>query len=231
MIQKKFNVISGGASGIFARQVMLRQRYGRLEICKVPCPRPGKGTKGQQAQRDRWKDAGNYYASVKTLGLEQLYRHDLPWGWNVQNRAVSDFYHAPEIVSVDSSDYTGLPGEVLIINATDDFMVKQVTVAIYDHDNVLVESGRAKQLPDSEYWEYTATRVNNSGGRVEITATDHPGNEDKMVLNVEGTAEMVTVLVTATGTPNQPVSRPKKAFMPKRERRSLRQGREPLPGS
>lgn len=217
MIQKHFNAISSGAKGMFARQVVLRYRYGQLEICKVPARRPGKGTPSQQAERQRWKDANEYYASaVRMPGVKERYKKGLPRGWNVQNRAVKDFYNAPEIKNVEGGHYTGLAGEVIRITAVDDFMVESVSVAIYDADNQLVEKGKAVHL-GGDNWEYTATRDNKGSGRIEIIAKDMPGNEDKMVLAIEGKVEMVATLVQqAVKAP-----RPQKAFIVKRGKKSV----------
>lgn len=185
MLQKEFNSILTGAYGIFAGQVMVRKRHRKPEICKVPRQRPGKGTEGQETERQRWKDANNYYRSVaKIPELKALYKKDLPIGWNAQNRSVSDYYHAPEIKDVDASGYTGSEGSLIRIVATDDFMVYKVIVSIYNEDNLLIESGEAQLAGNPDEWVFTAACDHKGSGRIEIIASDLPGNEDMVILTV-----------------------------------------------
>lgn len=218
MIQKDFNAISTGFTGKFSNQVCIRKRYGKLEITKVPVRRPGPGTDGQQAERQRWTNANAWYRkAVKgDAGRCALYKSGIPLGWNVQNRAVSDYYHAPVISGVNTGAYAGNRGDILRITATDDFMVHRVTVSIYNTEGVLVESGMATPGQGDE-WLYRTRRNNKEGGRVEVVAADMPGNEDRVLLNIQADVALVCEPVAAA----TPVNRPKKAFIWKRERKQL----------
>lgn len=185
MILKKHNAISSGFRGLFDGQVMIRERKGQVELCKAPVKRPGKPTSGQQKARDRFTEANIYYRWVVAVPeLEALYIQARTGHKTVQNLAISDFYHAPEIESINLDDYKGQPGDIITINATDNFCVHKVLVCIYDADNQLVEKGEALQQGDTEYWDYTALCQHAGGGRVEVTARDLPENETKVVVEL-----------------------------------------------
>jgi hypothetical protein len=92
--------------------------------------------------------------------------------------AVADFFHAPDISVIDVSGYSGHAGDVIRIEVTDDFAVRTVKVVISNVDGSLVEEGYAVQEAIGYEWTYTATADNDSlkGDRIEIFASDMPGN-------------------------------------------------------
>lgn len=94
------------------------------------------------------------------------------------NVAFADFFHAPEINEIDSSNYTTQAGSLIRIDVMDDFKVKSVHVRIERADASLVEQGDATEDPDGIHWNYTATIANTSlaGCKIIVTARDFPGN-------------------------------------------------------
>jgi hypothetical protein len=99
-------------------------------------------------------------------------------GQSARNVAVADFFHAPDIHDVDVTGYRGLPGDVIRIEVTDDFMVKAVKVVITRADGTPVEEGYATQEPAGYVWKYVAAVENltQDGDRIEVFASDLPGN-------------------------------------------------------
>jgi hypothetical protein len=92
--------------------------------------------------------------------------------------AIADFLKGPEVETVDLTSYNGQAGDAIRIIVTDNFAVKTVTVRIFDADDRPVEEGEAQISPLGYEWLFTATETtdNWSGGRVEILASDTPGN-------------------------------------------------------
>ncbi|WP_295121224.1 hypothetical protein [uncultured Chitinophaga sp.] len=181
MKQKLFNPISHGCSGKFGKHVVLRVRNGETLICAAPPPRPGKGTPAQEAARLRFSKANDYALMVMARpDLEPIYKAASTPAKSVHNLAVSDYFHAPEITALNISEYNGLPGDMIRIDAIDNFMVKSVSVSIYNQNNILVESGMAVQQAGAR-WEYAATTLQEytGGYRVCVAAKDYPGNETK----------------------------------------------------
>ncbi|UOQ71343.1 hypothetical protein [Hymenobacter cellulosilyticus] len=92
--------------------------------------------------------------------------------------AVADYLSAPSIRNVDFSAYHGKPGDVITVQATDNFAVTEVRVRIQNPDGTLVEEGPALPDPDGFTFRFTAKASNTSleGDKITVTAADRPGN-------------------------------------------------------
>ena len=110
--------------------------------------------------------------------LKELYGKAAKKGQTAYNIAVADMLQAPNIERIDLSGYTGRPGDVIKVLVTDDFHVKEVLVTITNGDGSLVESGYAQPDAIGYLWIYTTTEDNENldGDKIEITASDIPGN-------------------------------------------------------
>ena len=77
---------------------------------------------------------------------------------------------------LDVSAYHGRSGDLVAVEATDDFAVMGVTVAIKDSGGGVIEQGPA--LLVGGRWQYTATTAVGPGEAltIEATATDRPGH-------------------------------------------------------
>jgi hypothetical protein len=118
--------------------------------------------------------------------LSEAYAGKTKPGQTFRNLAVADYLHAPDIDLIDLSGYHGKPGDVIRIEVTDDFAVKEVKIVITNSDGTLVEEGFARPEPSGYEWTYTATATNDdlSGDRIDVSASDTPCNI------VEKTAEL-----------------------------------------
>ncbi len=92
--------------------------------------------------------------------------------------AFADAVHAPEVKSIDVKHYTSKPGSHILIEALDDFMVKEVRVDIVDGCGQFIESGFAVESEDQLHWQYTAQNANLhlQGTTIAAHAFDHPRN-------------------------------------------------------
>lgn len=79
---------------------------------------------------------------------------------------------------MDFSAYRGQIGDLITIQATDDFALAEVRVNIQNPDGTLVEEGSAVGDPDGFTFRYRATAANTSlaGDKITVTAIDRPGN-------------------------------------------------------
>ena len=110
--------------------------------------------------------------------MKELYGQAAKKGQTAYNIAVADMLQAPNIEHIDLSGYTGRPGDVIKVRVTDDFLVKEVRVTITNDDGSSVETGFAQPDAIGYLWQYTTTQDNENlaGDKIEITASDMPGN-------------------------------------------------------
>jgi hypothetical protein len=182
MAKQKNNVVTHGLSGTVGGMLVFRQTATGTVIQSLPRV-SGKWTEAQQAQRRKFQRAVLYGRAVLAdPALRQEYeaaahrKNRAPY-----NVAVADFLHAPDIELIDVSGYHGMSGDVIRIEATDDFMVKEVRVVISDHEGRLIEEGYAQPGVLNIEWVYTVTvdNPNPTGDRIEVYASDMPGNISK----------------------------------------------------
>jgi hypothetical protein len=144
-------------------------------------------TEAQLAHRRRFQHAILYSMGIMSdPELSAAYASKAKPGQSARNVAVADFFHAPDIHSVDVTGYRGLPGDVIRIEVTDDFMVKEVKVVITRANGTPVEEGYATQEPIGYVWKYVATVENltQDGDRIEVFASDLPGNVSEKTMEL-----------------------------------------------
>jgi hypothetical protein len=157
------------------------KRYGdEVLISRKPDLEGQVATEAQLAVRDRFREAALYGkmvmadADTKALYVEAAKAKGKP----VFSLTVADFFNAPTVNEVDLSGYSGVVGDVIVIQASDDFDVAAVAVALTDADGNAIEDGAAVVTPtDSGRWIYTAQTAVATGitVRIGVTATDRPG--------------------------------------------------------
>jgi hypothetical protein len=177
MAKQKNNVVTYGLSGKVGRMLVFRQTAGGTVVQSMPRT-SGKVTEAQQAHQRKFQRAVLYSLGVLSdPRMEAAYAAKAQPGQSARNVAVADFFHAPDISVVDVSGYSGQPDDIIRIEVTDDFAVKEVKVVIRNADGTLVEEGEAVQSATGYEWTYTATAHNDlEGDRIEIFASDTPGN-------------------------------------------------------
>jgi hypothetical protein len=138
-----------------------------------------KVTEAQRTQRRKFQRAVLYSSGVAAdPELSAAYAAKAKAGQTLRNVAVADFLRAPDIDVIDLSAYHGQPGDVIRIEVTDDFAVKEVKVVISNSDGSPVEEGYAQPEAVGYEWTYKATAQNDNleGDRIEIFASDTPGH-------------------------------------------------------
>ncbi len=180
MAKQTNNVVTHGLSGKIGDLLIFRQWNGKTIVSSVP-RQPKTVSDKQKQQRERFQNAVLYAQSaVAAEGLKEQYAAGAQKGKSAFNIAVADFLTAPDIRQIDLSEYTGQPGGKIHITISDDFAVTTVSVSITNADGTLVEKGEALRGLGN-LWTYTATQENQSleGDKIEIIASDLPGNQTK----------------------------------------------------
>jgi hypothetical protein len=178
MAKQKNSVVTHGLSGMIGKMLVFRQLNGRTVISAAPRVN-AQATDRQKEQRQRFQRAVLYAgAAASDPQMAAAYAAAAKPGQHIRNVAIADFLHAPDINTVDVSRYHGQPGDIMRIEVTDDFAVKEVKVVITNPDGSLVEEGYAQPEAAGYEWTYRATAVNDEleGDRIEIFASDIPGN-------------------------------------------------------
>lgn len=182
MAKSEDNLFTYGLRGMVGRQMVFRNRKGQITVSKRPRP-PKTRSKDQRKHASRFKEAAIYAKAV--LADEEIRKiyteraaQDQEKIINAYNLAIGDYMKAPVIEKVNPDEYTGQAGERIIVSATDDFEVKEVTVEIRQSGGTFVEKGKA--LPDANGtdWKYTTQLVNTlfTGSIITVSASDRPGN-------------------------------------------------------
>jgi len=143
----------------------------RPTITAAPSP-------AQQAVRDRFKVAAAYARAVLADPVQQP-RYQAAArakGTTVFAFALGDFMKPPVVHAIDASGYHGGIGDLIKVDASDDFEVVAVGVVIRDATDAILEEGPAALVEGR--WTYVATTAVAPGETVmiEATATDRPGH-------------------------------------------------------
>jgi hypothetical protein len=176
------NPLLQGASGKFANVVVYRRVRGKVVMAKKPKPQsPSTVTEKQLGIRKSFKKAAGYAKrQIAKPEVKRLYAEGLtPRKHNAYLVAVCDYLKVPEIVAVNLTAYTGTAGQTILIEASDDFRVAAVSVAIQSADGTQIESGAAN-VPEglSDDWSYVTTVDNATiaGTKVLVSVSDIAGN-------------------------------------------------------
>jgi len=184
MAISRYNVVMHSASGVVGGLIQFSQRNGKTIIGKRRA-KTSKATDAQLAIRQKFVKASNYAkASLENPERLALYEAKASLGVTPYNLALKDYFTPPEIVEIINTSYTGAAGGRIDILATDDLVVKALSVSIYNAAGVMVESGEAVKTEEG-FWHYTAAAnlPQLAGAKIVATATDLPGNA--------GSAELV----------------------------------------
>ncbi len=154
------NLILKGASGQIGKQVVVRNRQGRVILSSYPIASKSKTDK-QIAQREKFKDAVAYaktvLAQADILKYYDAVAKSLNNGTSPFNIAVKD-YLKPTVGYVDKGDYKGGVGNVIKIYTDSILPITAVSVKVMLND-VLLETSNAERL-DTNEWVYTAQKAN-----------------------------------------------------------------------
>jgi hypothetical protein len=133
----------------------------------------------QQASSVRFLAAQKYAAkALEDPTLKAAYKAICRGHQNPRNLAIRDAMRPPVVESVELAGYTGKPGQIVRVNATDDFRVVEVKVTVRGPAGELIEEGLAGLSSDDGQWSYATTTEVPSGQSVSVLAVakDNPGN-------------------------------------------------------
>jgi hypothetical protein len=181
------NDVTEGLSGKFGRQICFRQVGDTTEVYRRPGKRTTPSTPAQQAIHNQFLNALYYARTVIADPVKKaIYRDKVKGRRSAFSLAVADYFKAPEVKFINASHYNGLLGDVIKIQAVDNFKVVSVKVEITDGSGAVLEQGEATPLPGNIEWEYKATVPNRfiQRSQIKATATDVPGNTGALFITL-----------------------------------------------
>jgi hypothetical protein len=136
-------------------------------------------TEKQKANSGRFLAAQQYAATaLADPTLKAAYKAACRGHQNPRNLAIRDAMRPPVVESVNLDSFTGKPGELVSVKATDDFRVVEVKVSVRSSGGELIEEGMAEPGSAEGEWSYR-TKAEVAGGQsvsVMAVAKDNPGN-------------------------------------------------------
>jgi hypothetical protein len=187
MAQSVDNIVTKGFFGSLDKTLTFRQRAGVTIISKKRRASSIAPTDAMLAVRAKFLTAVAYgKKAIKNAATKALYNSAATGMLSGFNLATADAFTPPVVNSIAVDKYHGAVGDPITIDATDDFKVNGVSVAIHDAAGNLIEQGNAVLQTDSPDWLYTATVANAApaGCKISATATDLPGNTGSLVVTL-----------------------------------------------
>src|SRR5450432_2246246 len=187
MAQSVDNIVTKGFFGSLDKTLTFRQRAGFTIISKKRRGSSSAPSDGMLAVRTKFLSAVAYASkAIKNAVTKALYNSAATGMQSAFNVATADAYNPPVVNSIAADKYHGAVGDHITVDATDDFKVNSVSVAIHDAAGNLIEQGVAVLQTETADWLYTATVVNAApaGCKVSATATDLPGNTGSLVITL-----------------------------------------------
>jgi len=187
MAQSVDNIVTKGFFGSLDKTLTFRQRAGFTIISKKRRGSSSAPSDGMLAVRTKFLSAVAYASkAIKNAVTKGLYNSAATGMQSAFNVATADAYNPPVVNSIAVDKYQGAVGDHITVDASDDFKVKSVSVAIHDAAGNLIEQGTAVLQTETADWLYTATVVNAApaGCKVSATATDLPGNTGSLEITL-----------------------------------------------
>jgi hypothetical protein len=177
MAKANNNIFVRNLSGSVGKQFVIRKgRGGDTIVSNMPSfSEDRQFDQNQLDHQDTFRHAILY---AKTVKNDELYINKAA-GTSMTpfNAAVADYFKEPVILEIDASEWQGIAGNEISVQAVDDTLVTKVHVTISDPNGAVLEEGNA-QRAGGLWWTYTAnTQVPmEPKPHVVVTAYDQPGN-------------------------------------------------------
>jgi hypothetical protein len=182
MGKQRNNPMMNNTTGMVGKTVVFKSYYGDTIVANRPKKSSKKISDARLKIQEKFTVAASYAKqAMLNAATKALYATGIGGTRRTaQSVAMSDFLNAPKVRVIDASEYKGAIGDLILVNAVDDFKVTKVKVTITSAAGVLIESGDAVQgTVDMFTWTYTATAANAvlAGTTIAATAYDTPNNK------------------------------------------------------
>lgn len=189
MAHSNNSVITGKLQGTLGKELVFREWEGKTVVAKAPKRRKGEPSPAQAEKQERFLLASRYARAIinsEDKSMAEAYATALKPRQNVYSRALEDCMSPPVVRSINTRNYKGTVGDMIVVRAIDDFRVVSVRVEIYAANGTLLETGNAQQNLNGLDWSYPVTQANTTltGSKIIAIATDVPGNEGMLEVSL-----------------------------------------------
>jgi hypothetical protein len=175
------NHVMWDVRGMFGKQIVFKKRKTTRYVAAPPNVNENReASEGEKGNQNVFGHASKRASKlIKDPALKSIYAACATGGQSAYNVATRDARIPPTILGILTHGYTGQPGSVILVQATDNLKVKQVKVCVYDSSKQVIEEGDAVDNGDRLNWMYTTTvsHDNASDCSIEVKAYDLAGNE------------------------------------------------------
>jgi len=185
MAYTSLNAITKHYSGKFGNHFVFRNRCGKSILAALPKKTNRKPSEAQKFRRRRFAQAVKFAQHI-------LLDPDMYAAYKARARdgkppfiiALADFLNHPVVVEIDTSGYKGNPGDLIRVQATDDFKVAVVAIRITNANGEEIERGYCQPGNHAIWWEFTPSVLVPTLNGVTITAiaSDVPGHTGEMTV-------------------------------------------------
>ena len=125
------NIVVAGITGTVGHLLTFKKRAGKTVVAKYLRPTTVPPTERLQSVRKNFASCIAYAkTAIKDPVIKALYQAAAKGGQTAFNVATSDALNPPELHNILVDRYQGNPGDLIIVDATDDFKVASVKVSI-----------------------------------------------------------------------------------------------------
>ncbi|WP_052323706.1 hypothetical protein [Flavihumibacter sp. ZG627] len=185
MAKNKGNILLKNFSGKIGDLFYLKNLGEDQYLITNPSRKSHKKTEGEAANQNRFKRAQKYGSNViKNPEAKAFYTPFRTAKQAEYHIAQSDKLIPPVIDSYDSSGYKGLSGQPILIIATDNVKVVEVTCTLINAAGKILETGRAEETGIINQWMYYGQKDHQleEGSRLILHAFDRPRNKAETII-------------------------------------------------
>ncbi len=187
MAYTSLNALTKHYSGKFGNHFVFRNRYGKSILAALPKKTNKKPSEAQKIRRRRFAQAVKFAQHILLdPDMQAAYKARARDGKPPFIIALADFLNHPVVEEIDASGYKGNPGDLIRVQAIDDFRVVEVTLRITNSDGYEIEAGSCRPGNHAIWWEFTPSVLVPTIRGVTITAIarDIPGHTGEMTITL-----------------------------------------------
>ena len=187
MSSSRSNGLTKDYSGKFGDQYVLRRKNGKSLMTKLPEKTKRPPSEGQQRVIANFRAASAFAREkLSDPAIREAYLKKGNGVRSAYNVAMADFFNPPVINLINTGFYKGNAGNVILVEAIDDFRVERVILTLSDANGNVLESGDCTHTGDGPEWVYTLMQdqLPVTGQSIRAVAFDLPNHPGEGVCNL-----------------------------------------------